>query len=550
MKQGSQEEMITAGRKNTIRLLSKHRHPGIPACIMLLTLFMGCELINTPPVIDIVVEDETPLAGSTQTLTAVVEDLDEDPVVVTWSASAGTFSKIKGETVKWTAPLVIQDVVVTATADDRKAGGEDSVSITLSVVNEAPSISSFESSQTYVNLGNTINLTADAFDPDGEDIVYDFFTSPLGAGSFAPRNPEDNTVDWTAPVDATFARTYDLIVKVIDEQNYFSTDTLEVLVYSEYGTIWIVDSVKRKVSKYTTRGEKILSSSYNFDKPVAVANNIDEFFGCYVADHDAGEIVKLDAKGEMMTTFTDIPNVTDLAIHYGTGTLWAISVSDDDPRLTIIDTYTESEIARVKGFSRPAAITINQNRGDVWIEDVGENDRIIQIEVNEFLSAPLDTLSSAFAATFDGNFDFDRSSTPGLSILDAQTATLYFTDTNDDEVERLTYSGATDSYLRGVPVAFDTGVNPRQVAVTLSGEVWVLSLEGTVQYFQETNTTQRTPIFSYFFTDPSIMVADRTTSNVWVADNGTHQVVEVSSVDSIGVRISGFEFVEDLVINK
>ncbi|MFC1618857.1 hypothetical protein ACFL45_02825 [Candidatus Neomarinimicrobiota bacterium] len=517
---------------------------------MLLTLFMGCELVNTPPVIDIVVEDETPLTGSTQTFTAVVEDLDEDPVTVTWAASAGEFSKLKGETVKWTAPLVIQKVVVTATADDRKAGGEDSVQVTLSVVNAAPSISSFESSQTYVNLGNTINLTADAFDPDGEDIVYDFFTSPLGAGSFAPRNPEDNTADWTAPVDATFARTYDLIVKVIDEQDYFSTDTLVVLVYSEYGTLWIVDSVKRKVSKYTTRGEKILSSSHDFDKPVAVANNIDEFFGCYVADHDAGEIVKLDAKGELITTFTDIPNVTDLAIHYGTGTLWAISVSEDGPRLTIIDTYTENEIARVKGLYRPGAITINQTRGDVWIADVGENDRIIQIEVNEFLSAPLDTLSTAFARTFDGNFDFDRSSTPGLSVLDAQAATVYFTDTNDDEVERLTYSGATDSYLRGVPVAFDTGVNPRQVAVTLSGEVWVLSLEGTVQFFQEINTTQRTPIFSYFFTDPSIMVADRATSNVWVADNGTHQVVEVSSVDSIGVRISGFEFVEDLVINK
>ena len=542
--------MNTAGRKNAAGLLSGYRSLTVPGGILLLALLMGCELVNTPPVIDIIVEDETPLTGSTQTFTAVVEDLDEDPVTVTWSATAGQFSKLKGETVKWTAPLVIQQVVVTATADDRKAGGEDSVSITLDVVNSAPSITSFETNHNYVNLGNTLILTVDAFDPDGEDITYDFYTSPLNAGSFAPRSPEDNTADWTAPIDATFARSYDLIVKVIDEQEYFSTDTLEVLVYSEYGTIWIVDSAKRNVSKYTSRGEKILSSTYDFDKPVAVANNIDEFFGCYVADHDAGEIVKLDAKGEWITSFTDIPNVTDLAIHYGTGTLWALSVSDDDPHLTVLDTYTENEIARVKGLYRPTAITINQGRGDVWIADVGEFDRIIQIEVNQFLSAPSDTLSISFATVFDGNFDFDRSSMPGLSVLDAQTATFYFTDTNDDEVERLTYSAATDSYLRGAPVSFDVGVGPIQVAPTLSGEVWVLSLEGTVQFFQEDNTTQRTPIFSYFFADPSIMVADRATSNVWVADNGTHQVVEVSSVDSIGTRISGFEFVEDMVINK
>ncbi|UCH11089.1 MAG: hypothetical protein JSU61_04145 [Fidelibacterota bacterium] len=338
-----------------------------------------------------------------------------------------------------------------------------------------------------------------------------------------------------------------------DEIGQVPVDTTEIVVYSEYGSMWIVDSEKSRVSKYTAGGDKILSADHDFGKPVAVANHIDEYFGCYVADHDADEILKFDAKGELMTRFTGIPNVVDLAIHDGTGTLWAVSVSDDDPRLTVINTFTESEIATVKGLQRPVTIVINQTRGDVWIADIGDTDRIVQIKVSEFLSDLSDTLSSSFAETHDGNFDFDRPIDPGLAILDAPEATLYFTDTNHNEVERLIFNNGT--YDRGTPVSLETGVYPSKVEVSPAGDVWVLGLDGSIWTFDEESTSDRTPVSEFndvkeCLANPRVMVADHTTGNVWIADNGTNLVFEITISDTVGVKIGGFEFVEDLVINK
>ena len=526
---------------------------GAAAAVALLLAFMGCEIINYPPSIDINIPEEA-LTGSKQEFTAVVEDLDEDDVTVRWSATDGEFNKTTSESVTWTAPVTTGKVIVTAVADDRKLGGTDTATAVISVVNSAPSITEFSSSTPYITLGNTVTLTCTAYDPEGEDLTFEFYTSPSDVGEMAPVGPQEtNIATWTAPSDPNLARIYDLIVRVSDmPQGYYSSDTLQVLVFSEYGTIWIVDSVNPRVSKYTARGEEVLSAEYSFQKPVAVTNNIEEFFGCYLADHGAGQIIKLDEKGENVVTFPSMPNVIDLTIHRDTRTLWAISVSDDGPRLTVIDTYTESVIMQVKGLYQPNAIIINQNRNEVWISDYGDVDRIIQINIKDFLADPPDSISSANATVFEGDYDSPSS----LSVRDAKDATVYIADTNDDEVERLMYNAATEEYYRGTAIDLSGGgtkqPKPFQVRVTDAGLVWVLSLDRSVQYFPEdiTTPTQKTSIGSYAFLDPHAMAIDQITGNVWIGDNGRHQVVEISSADSVGVTISGFSFVEDIVINK
>ncbi|GAG11485.1 unnamed protein product, partial [marine sediment metagenome] len=119
---------------------------GIKAACALVIVFMGCELVNNPPSIDIHVEDESPLTGSTQTFTAVATDLDEDVISITWSATDGQFTKTTGEVVKWTAPMSTGKVTITAVADDRKAGGTDTAQVMLAVGNDLPIITAFTSS--------------------------------------------------------------------------------------------------------------------------------------------------------------------------------------------------------------------------------------------------------------------------------------------------------------------------------------------------------------------------------------------------------------------
>ena len=89
-------------------------------------------------------------------------------------------------------------------------------------------------------------------------------------------------------------------------------------------------------------------------------------------------------------------------------------------------------------------------RGEVWIADYGEDeDRIFKINIRDFLNNPPDSLSSANATIFEGYYNGPAS----LTVRDAEDATVYIADTNDGEVERLTYNSSTGNYTRAAPVS-------------------------------------------------------------------------------------------------
>ncbi|MCH7520468.1 MAG: hypothetical protein IIB42_02055 [Candidatus Marinimicrobia bacterium] len=524
--------------------------------LVLLIVMAGCELSNLPPIIQIQAENLTPLTGSIQTLTAVVEDPDEDPVIITWSATAAVsdsgmkFSKSTGVEVTWTAPLDIQEVVITVVADDRKFGGKDSSTITLSVINGAPRISEFASSSPFVILGNAVELTVVAEDPDGENITY-AFSSQSGVGTFTGTSPEVNTATWLAPSvsQSPFSRVFNLIVKVSDEQNFFSTDTLAILVYSEDGTMWIVDSGHRTVSKYTSNGNFIFTANHPFSYPVAAANNTEAFFGCYVADRGAGEVVKINAFGLQDQIFSGLPNVVDLAVHEVTNTLWIIDVGDEGrgPALTVIDAISNVEIKRVFGFVRPESIEINQRSGDIWISDVGNNTlvqfSIANLTINDLLEFLPDTLSQGNATIFESFLNGPVS----ISVVDEVEATLYIADISDDEVERLVYNAG--SYSRSSPVAVN---QPSLVsATTVGGLVWVMDSNSKIlQYFSDDLTQQGSLNANYIFRTPHVMTAGSGAGDIWIGDNGTHEVVQIVNPDSVGATIAGFNFIEDIIVNR
>ncbi|MCH7529136.1 MAG: hypothetical protein IH972_06255 [Candidatus Marinimicrobia bacterium] len=149
----------------------------------------ACELTNSPPTIRIEVEKEEILTGDSQRFNAIVEDPDENAIIrINWSVTGGTLANTTGEEVSWTAPLSLGDVVVTAVADDGISNGIDSAKRTITVVNSAPEIISFEvtgftNKSPYVLMGGTIELECIAVEPDEEQLTYSFNTQ-AGAGSF------------------------------------------------------------------------------------------------------------------------------------------------------------------------------------------------------------------------------------------------------------------------------------------------------------------------------------------------------------------------------
>ena len=513
----------------------------------------GCELTNNPPTISITVENYEPLTGDTQTFNAIVEDLDENAIVrVNWAVTGGKLANTTSKEVKWTAPLALGEVVVTAIADDGISNGIDSAHATLNVVNSAPEITSFEvagfaNKPPYVLMGGTIQLNCEANEPDRETITYSFNTLS-GAGQFQQTDPEAGTADWTAPsaTELSFSRIYTLYVEVSDEQGYSSSDTVEVLVYTEAGTIWVVDSEQAIVSKYTALGHYILTSSHSFEKPVAVAGDISRGYGCYVADYTAGQVVKLDPEGNQVDVevFTNLPNVADLALHEATRTLWILS--EGDSALVVYNTRSPvTPLKTVYGFKLPRAITINQSNNSVWISDVGDNS-VIQLNALEALP---DSVSDPGVTIFrdegvNSIFNFPS----GLGTRDQIDATVYIANRNENQIERLTYSSGTGTYSRNTPISI---VHPSQVVSNVKGEVWVLNSEGNIQYFLESSiNSDPFPVFSYAFSNPNSMAVDEVTGEIWIGDNGNHQVVKVLSPDSLAVVISGVDFIADIVVNR
>lgn len=540
--------MESKNEKRQIKNIKRVFMAGLLAAILIGT---ACEILNNPPSISISVEDQTPLTGSRQTFTAVTEDLDEDPLRITWSVTSGTLSKDTGDDVQWTAPLDRGSVLVTAVVDDR-ISSTDTAFIILDVINDAPVINSLSATSNFVLLGNMIDITVIATDPNDEEMTYEFSTSPVGIGTFQPTT-EPNRVTWIAPTnDSTpFSREYDIVARVTDDTDFFSTDTLSILVYSEHGTLWIADSWPPRVSKYTERGHFILNSSHNFTTPVAVANNIGEFYGVYVADNGADEVVKLDPLGERITSYPDLPAVIDIAIHRDSRTLWALTLGNAS--LVVINTLNGEIVKTVIGFSQPEVIEINQNNGDVWISDFGKQ-IVVQFDANdqtvdEIAQSLPDSITSANTTFFENIFDVPTAI--AVANLPSANATVYIADRTQSggELDRLVWNAGTQIYQAGSTIpGYDS---PTQLAVTLTGVVWVANETGVVKHFDEIdNGLFPVTIFSYAFKNPSAMKADPITGAVWIGDSGTNEIINVIMPDSVDVVISGFGRIEDLVVNK
>ena len=541
-----------------IKMQHKLIRRGFVASIFMIIMMIGCEITNIAPTIEIIVEELDPVTNSVQNFSALVEDPDENAIVtVTWSVTGGVLDKTKGLDVIWTAPDSVQTVIVRAVADDGIKNGIDSTSVSLNVVNSAPRIESYTSSSDYVRMGLSIELTVEVVEPDSEDVEYRF-VSQTGFGKFTDIDPALNTATWHAPSveDVSFSRSHGLVVEVTDEQGYTATDTLDILVYGEYGSVWIVDSGLKTVGKYTSRGDLVFTSGHDFDTPVAVASNIEEDFGCYVADKGAGEIVRLGPDGGLLETFQDLPYVNDLAIHVATNTLWALTQADS--ALVVFDIFEPgTEKARVTGFEKPEHIIINQSSNEVWISDIGSN-RVIMINARDPLPTSAATIGSNVVIFKDDNNVPIFNAPKGMGTLNNDGSTVYIAELGGGDgegaIERLTYNNVSQSFIRGTPVGgtpTDGFSHPRQVMANLNNEVWVLNSDGIIEIFDENDPTgQRTVVSIYPFENPSSIVGDPINGNVWIGDNSKGGRVVMIEADSVGHTIYGFKFIADMVINK
>lgn len=156
------------------------------------------KLPNQSPYVYIYSYQNTVKVGKSLTLYSYAYDPDGDKITYTWSATCGTFDNPSNSSPTWTAPNSETKCTLTLKVTNSH-GGESEKSIDINVSNNrAPVISYAYSSKTAVKKGEDVYLYAWAYDPDGDDIFYEWQDSC--GGSF--ESSRSFSTKWTAPSTA------------------------------------------------------------------------------------------------------------------------------------------------------------------------------------------------------------------------------------------------------------------------------------------------------------------------------------------------------------
>lgn len=178
-----------------MKLSSSYRNKWISiSVITLVTIFcVGCDLINTAPIIDELAADNYYLCmGASSGIHARATDPDNNELTFTWVTSSGEI-KGEGSSIVWEAPSTPGDHTITLTVTNSR-GRKASQTLTLNVLpNSPPIIERLTMDQAGCGGGESIPIECVASDPDGDELSYKW-TATGGEIS-----GQGSVVSWTAP---------------------------------------------------------------------------------------------------------------------------------------------------------------------------------------------------------------------------------------------------------------------------------------------------------------------------------------------------------------
>lgn len=201
--------------------------PSIPtSCTITLTVSDGqntqqatytISVINNPPQITIMDVPSSAHISETINFTAEASDQDNDALTFLWSDNCGgTFSDSTAQSPSWTAPDTKVICNITLTVSD----GYDQTQLTkaISVGNNPPEITSFNVPDT-ANLGETVTLSIDATDPDGDSLSYSWYINNVLVSN-------DSSFDWTPDTNGSIE------IKVVVSDGFDTTEELKTVTVS------------------------------------------------------------------------------------------------------------------------------------------------------------------------------------------------------------------------------------------------------------------------------------------------------------------------------
>jgi len=167
----------------------------VTSVVVAIAILSCTDETSDPPVITALefTSDRVVPSASTE-IVCVAFSPDGDQLSYDWSCDDGDIDGT-GDTVTWTAPDAEGDYTVSVmVSDTRGATATESIVIAVTA-NEPPRIDGLTADAEWVYPEGTLLVYCEAWDPDGDQLTYDWFGSD---GQIIGTGPE---VTWIAPAD-------------------------------------------------------------------------------------------------------------------------------------------------------------------------------------------------------------------------------------------------------------------------------------------------------------------------------------------------------------
>ncbi len=290
---------------------------GIVVAAVVVAILLDTMLANhRPAIISLNAEPNRVVPSGTCQIVCNATDSDGEELTYAWSAEGGAISG-EGATVNWTAPGAAGSYNITVIVLDGH-GGEATATETVTVRrNSAPTINTVVASSAWTLPSDSLNVTCDASDTDGDELSYEWTAS---AGNVSGTGTD---ISWTAPQEVGI---YNIMVMVTDAHGWSDTWTLPVSV---------VTGQPPTVDQLLVTAEHCYLKAYSWG--YKVGKEQEYHIECIVADNssvlsydwscDGGEI---SGQGSMITwTAPNPPGTTDVTL--------TVIVSNIDGNMAIED---------------------------------------------------------------------------------------------------------------------------------------------------------------------------------------------------------------------
>lgn len=150
---------------------------------------------NWPPTVELVANRSRVQQGEEVVISATASDRDGDPLSYSWSSSAGQLTGSGNRYTLRTSSVNPGQIEVRATVADGR-GEMSSARVVITVTerpNNSPTVGQIEIDRTRINAGERVQLRANATDPDGDNLRYQWSSSAGTVSGSGPNVSVDTT---------------------------------------------------------------------------------------------------------------------------------------------------------------------------------------------------------------------------------------------------------------------------------------------------------------------------------------------------------------------